>query len=126
MVIAVGTALTGGPPHRSQRALLTHWAPALGTNAKTHVGKRMHNTGRREPSSREAVHPRPVDPRTLAATLQRLMPELGHLGAESRYRRAVARHSVVSTVPTHHTRQPPPLLGNGLMSASLELVFDLS
>src|SRR5205809_13256 len=30
MVIAVGTALAGGPPHRSQRALLTHWAPALG------------------------------------------------------------------------------------------------
>src|SRR5260370_4087606 len=28
MVIAVGTALAGGPPHRSQRALLTHWAPA--------------------------------------------------------------------------------------------------
>ena len=34
MVIAVGTALTGGPPRRSQRALLTHWAPASGTNAK--------------------------------------------------------------------------------------------
>src|SRR5271157_2002549 len=29
--VAVGTALTGGPPHRSQRALLTHWAPAPGT-----------------------------------------------------------------------------------------------
>jgi hypothetical protein len=26
--IAVGTALTGGPPRRSQRARLTHWAPA--------------------------------------------------------------------------------------------------
>src|SRR5262245_15327027 len=28
--IAVGTALTGGPPRRSQRAGLPHWAPALG------------------------------------------------------------------------------------------------
>src|ERR1700730_12954197 len=28
--IAVGTALTGGPPHRSQRAELPHWAPASG------------------------------------------------------------------------------------------------
>jgi hypothetical protein len=28
--MAVGTALTGGPPHRSQRAGLPHWAPALG------------------------------------------------------------------------------------------------
>src|SRR5271169_2285071 len=28
--VAVGTALTGGPPRRSQRAGLPHWAPALG------------------------------------------------------------------------------------------------
>lgn len=32
--VAVGTALSskgsGRPPHRSQRALLTHWAPTLG------------------------------------------------------------------------------------------------
>jgi hypothetical protein len=27
--IAVGTALAGGPLRRSQRALLTHWAPVL-------------------------------------------------------------------------------------------------
>src|SRR6478672_1920587 len=30
LAIAVGTALTGGPPRRSQRAGLPHWAPALG------------------------------------------------------------------------------------------------
>ncbi len=29
-MIAVGTRVTPRPPHRSQRALLTHWAPALG------------------------------------------------------------------------------------------------
>jgi hypothetical protein len=45
--IAVGTALAGGPPHRSQRALLTHWAPALGISAKAHVGKGMHHAGGR-------------------------------------------------------------------------------
>ena len=28
--VAVGTALAGGPPHRSQRAELPHWAPTLG------------------------------------------------------------------------------------------------
>jgi hypothetical protein len=28
MAVAVGTALAGGPPHRSQRAGLPHWAPA--------------------------------------------------------------------------------------------------
>jgi hypothetical protein len=35
--IAVGTALAGGPPHRSQRALLTHWAPALGGGVEARV-----------------------------------------------------------------------------------------
>jgi hypothetical protein len=45
--IAVGTALAGGPPHRSQRALLTHWAPALGANAKARVGKGVHHPGGR-------------------------------------------------------------------------------
>ena len=29
-LVAVGTALAGGPPHRSQRAELPHWAPASG------------------------------------------------------------------------------------------------
>jgi hypothetical protein len=39
--VAVGTALAGGPPHRSQRALLTHWAPASGTSVKPHLGVGM-------------------------------------------------------------------------------------
>ncbi|MCA1601338.1 MAG: hypothetical protein LC776_06740, partial [Acidobacteria bacterium] len=39
--IAVGTALAGGPPRRSQRALLTHWAPASGGGVEAHVGEGM-------------------------------------------------------------------------------------
>jgi hypothetical protein len=38
MTIAVGTAVAGGPPRRSQRALLTHWAPALGGGVEARVG----------------------------------------------------------------------------------------
>src|SRR6478752_3803054 len=68
-LIAVGAARAGGPPHRSQRALLTHWALALGPNAKTHIGKGMHHTGGRQPSSGKAVHPVPADPRALTAAL---------------------------------------------------------
>jgi hypothetical protein len=58
--IAVGTALAGGPPRRSQRALLTHWAPALGASVKARVGVGMLDAGRWEPSSGEAVHALPV------------------------------------------------------------------
>jgi hypothetical protein len=43
--IAVGTALAGGPPRRSQRALLTHWAPALGGGVEARVGEGVFHAG---------------------------------------------------------------------------------
>ena len=41
---AVGTQVTLHPPHRSQRALLTHWAPASGCDVQLQIGIRMHNS----------------------------------------------------------------------------------
>jgi hypothetical protein len=35
IAVAVGTALSGRPPRRSQRAELPHWAPTSGGNAQT-------------------------------------------------------------------------------------------
>jgi hypothetical protein len=58
--IAVGTALAGGPPRRSQRALLTHWAPDLGSGVEALVGPGVHVAGGREPSFRVAAHLLPV------------------------------------------------------------------
>ena len=43
--IAVGTALAGGPPRRSQRVLLTHWAPALGSGVEARVRERVSYAG---------------------------------------------------------------------------------
>ena len=43
--IAVGTAVAGGPPRRSQRAELPHWAPALGSGVEPRVGERMPQAG---------------------------------------------------------------------------------
>jgi hypothetical protein len=46
--VAVGTALSGGPPHRSQRAGLPHWAPTLGSDVQVVsriLGMRMADTG---------------------------------------------------------------------------------
>ncbi len=45
VAVAVGTALPGGPPHRSQRAELPHWAPALGSGVEAHVGEWMLDAG---------------------------------------------------------------------------------
>ncbi len=46
--VAVGTALSGSPPHRSQRAELPHWAPASGNDAQAAQGIRMDPRGLRE------------------------------------------------------------------------------
>jgi hypothetical protein len=66
--IAVGTALAGGPPHRSQLAALPHWAPASGNGVEAHAWEGMLYTGWREPPGRDAVHPFPVESVSLAAT----------------------------------------------------------
>jgi len=36
-LVAVGMPVTRHPPHRSQRALLTHWAPASGNDVQAQV-----------------------------------------------------------------------------------------
>src|SRR5918999_6329278 len=82
--VAVGTALAGGPPRRSQRAGLPHWAPALGGGGEAHIWEGVSYAGGWEPSVRQAVHPRPVEPDTLAAAPERLEPVPGELGAEGR------------------------------------------
>jgi len=41
--VAVGTALAGGPPHRSQRAGLPHWAPTSGAGVEAHARPRMRD-----------------------------------------------------------------------------------
>jgi hypothetical protein len=45
--VAVGTVLADGPPHRSQRAELPHWAPALGSGCEARIREGMHHTGLR-------------------------------------------------------------------------------
>src|SRR3954468_11426049 len=49
--VAVGTALTGGPPHGSRRAELPHRAPASGSGCEAHVRVGVHHTDLREPPS---------------------------------------------------------------------------
>jgi len=48
------------PPRRSQRALLTHWAPALGAGVESHARPRVHDPGWRQPPVSEAIHACPV------------------------------------------------------------------
>src|SRR6266511_4669519 len=125
IVVAVGTALAGGPPHRSQRAGLPHWAPASGGGVKAHLGVGVQDAGRWEPSLSETVGALPGPVVALAATPKRPAPVPGHLVPEGLDRPGVARHGVVGEVSSHHTGQPGALLRDGPMPACLELVFDL-
>src|SRR4051812_12848328 len=84
--MAVGTALAGGPPHRSQRAGLPHWAPASGLGVEALRGVGVHDPDGWEPLGGDAVHSGPVEPCPLAAALKRLVPVAGHLGPEARDR----------------------------------------
>ena len=68
LLVAVGTQVTLRPPHRSQRALLTHWAPALGINVQTQVGIGMTDSWRRYPAHYKSVHSVPIGPVPLAST----------------------------------------------------------
>src|SRR6266487_3446483 len=66
-LVAVGTALTRGPPHRSPHAELPHGAPASGSGCEAHVREGMHHPDLGEPPRRDPLHPVPVDPFALAA-----------------------------------------------------------
>ena len=65
--VAVGTALAGGPPRRSQRAELPHWAPASGAGVESHARPWMHDPGLGQPPGGEAVHAFPVQAGALTA-----------------------------------------------------------
>ena len=83
-VIAVGTALAGGPPHRSQRAELPHWAPASGPGGECGTRVGAHDAGRRQPCRSDPVVPVPSHSVTLAATPKRLEPVPPDLVTEGR------------------------------------------
>src|SRR5215469_2418280 len=122
--VAVGTALAGGPPHRSRRAELPHRAPASGPGVEARVWVGMRDAGSREPSVLVPVHPLPGHRGALAAAPQRLVPVPGYLAAEGRYRPEVPGHRVVRHVPAYHAGQPAALYRYGLVHAFPELFFD--
>ena len=119
--VAVGTALTGGPPHRSQRAGLPHWAPTSGVGVEAHAGPGMRDPDTGQPPKNETVHPRPGQAGALAATPKRPTPVPDHLIPKRFRRRAIAGHGIVGEVPPHHACQPSALRGDGQVPACHQL-----
>jgi hypothetical protein len=102
-LIAVGTALTGRPARRSQRALLAHWAPASGSDVKAPVRPGMANTYRRDPAVDKSPHALPIGPIALVPASQSPVLLACHLVAKPCERLTVVRHCVVGKVPVDNT-----------------------
>jgi hypothetical protein len=77
--VAVGTTLSGSPPHRSQRAELPHWALTLGSDAQALIGIRMTDSRLRKEPLSQSVHSRPQVTASLASPPQGEIPEPQHL-----------------------------------------------
>ncbi len=80
--VAVGTALSGRPPRRSQRAELLHWAPALGPKVEALVWIGMHDANWRDPCPDKTVHARPRHVGFLVAPVESAHPVPDDLVAE--------------------------------------------
>jgi hypothetical protein len=109
--VAVGTALSGRAPHRSEHALLAHSALASGADVKALFRPRVQNCGMWEPSPRDRLHPVPVHAAALASAPKRSVPCKRYLSPEALERVDVRRHGVVGEVPSHHLAEPPALFG---------------
>jgi hypothetical protein len=92
--------VTQHPPHRSQHALLMHWAPASGNDAQAFRRVGMENAGIREPSACQPVHPPPPDPVPIAASAQRPTPQAKNPIAENcEHRTATTEVRFAATPP---------------------------
>src|SRR5213082_2044799 len=98
----------GRPPRGSQRALLKHWAPDLGSGGESLVGPGMRIANCSEPSIRVSCHPLPVQAGLLAAALKRPAPLPHELLAEGGHLVDVAWDRVVGEVSPHHRHEPTP------------------
>ena len=74
-VVAVGTAVSRRPPHRSRRAGLPHRAPALDDEAQSRLRIRLTDARGWQPSVGDSSEPRLGDHAHLAAPIQGAVPE---------------------------------------------------
>ena len=97
--VAVGTALAGGPPRRSQRARLTHWAPALGNGVKA-----LSAASRTRSSALGAPCPALRPGRVLLAAFPSADPLPSTTSAPPQRRACSTASPVLRDRPTSHAR----------------------
>ncbi len=98
ITIAVGMPVSRHPPHRSQRAELPHWAPALGKDAQSLLWIGMADYWVGEPPFDNTLHSLPVDSGFLAPSAERSEPESAHVISEGVHGSAISRDPIVIIV----------------------------
>ena len=116
---------SGHPPHRSQRALLAHWALTLGSGVEALPGPGMPNADRGDPAVDQLVHPRPVEPIPLAPAPQRSIPTPAHFSTKCIDLPSISGDRIVSGIAAHHAAQPPSLFGERKVTPSEKLLLQL-
>src|SRR5215510_9208121 len=114
------------PPHRSQRAILSHWAPALSHHAKTLFWIRMIDAGDREPLVHVPLHTLPGNIAFVAPSRETTLPQPCNFLAESLQRLGVMRYAIVLIMAQYHRSEPSPLYRDGKVHSPPELAFHLS
>ena len=80
--------------------------------------------GRGQPSTRQTIHPRPLDATSLAAPSQDVLPQSHELATKYIQRRPVARHAVITEVPDDDRPQPLAHFRERVMHALPQLQLD--
>jgi hypothetical protein len=98
-VVAVGTEITPSPPHKSQRAELLHWVPALSSDAQTVPGIRGHNSRFWQPTVNDWIHTLPCHTAFLAPSLKSSAPKPSHLAPKYIQHFICQRYTII-TIPS--------------------------
>ena len=108
--VAVGMRVTPHPPHRSRRAGLPHRALGPGNDAEADQRIGMADTGKRNPSGNQALHPRPDQVVLVAPPSEYFHLQLAYLLAEDADGWAVHGHPIIPHMARHHRPQIGPLI----------------
>src|SRR5215813_14272271 len=123
--VAVGTCVSSRAPRtepyvRLSRIRLPPWV----CDGEAIARPRMKDDRFREPGLRPLRHPYPRDAILVAATPQRAPPEVDDMVPEHGQCTGVGRHCVIAEVATNDVPQPFPLIGEWLVHALPQLLFD--
>ena len=117
--------ITHNPLHRSQRAVLPHWAPTSGSDVPTEIGIRMHDARQWEPFILQTGHTFACEPTPLTPSPENTIPQSTYLISERIKFTSVAWHTIISIMSKQHGPQPLTRYRDGILQASPECLFDL-